>query len=96
MMDLNADLDLIRQAAVDAGSLAIAEREAGLKIESKVGGSPVTSGDLNGPASLGFGFGTDRDRSRLYFTNYGWPVLGSGTTVASVKVGISGAKLFAP
>jgi sugar lactone lactonase YvrE len=56
----------------------------------------VTSGDLNGPASLAFGFGTDRDRARLYFTNYGWPVLGSGTTVASVKVGISGAKLYAP
>jgi len=56
----------------------------------------VTSGDLNGPASLAFGFGTDRDRARLYFTNYGFPVLGSGQTVASVKVGISGAKLFAP
>ena len=35
MMDLDADLDLIRQAAIDAGALAIAEREAGLKIESK-------------------------------------------------------------
>ena len=46
MIDLHADLDLIRQAAIDAGALAIAEREAGLKIESKVGGSPVTSGDL--------------------------------------------------
>jgi len=56
----------------------------------------VTSGDLNGPASLAFGFGTGRDRSRLYFTNYGYPVLGSGTSVASVKVGISGARLFAP
>lgn len=56
----------------------------------------VTSGDVNGPASLAFGFGTGRDRSRLYFTNYGYPVLGSGTTVASVKVGISGGKLFAP
>jgi hypothetical protein len=56
----------------------------------------VTSGDLDGPASLAFGFGSGRDRSRLYFTNYGYPVLGSGTTVASVKVGISGAHLFAP
>jgi len=56
----------------------------------------VTSGDLNGPASLAFGFGTGRDRSRLYFTNFGYPVLGTGTTVASVKVGISGANLFAP
>ena len=56
----------------------------------------TTTGALDGPASLAFGFGTNRDRSRLYFTNYGYPVLGSGTTVASVKVGISGAKLFAP
>lgn len=56
----------------------------------------VTTGALDGPASLAFGFGTDRDRSRLYFTNYGYPVLGSGTTIASAKVGISGAKLFAP
>lgn len=56
----------------------------------------VTSGDLDGPASLAFGFGSGRDRSRLYFTNYGYPVLGSGTSVASVKVGISGARLFAP
>lgn len=56
----------------------------------------VTSGDLNGPASLAFGFGTGRDRSRLYFTNYGYPVLGTGTSVASVKVGIAGADLFAP
>ena len=56
----------------------------------------VVSGELAGPASLAFGFGTDRDRSRLYFTNYGYPVLGSGTSVASVKVGISGERLFAP
>lgn len=52
MIDLHADLDLIRQAAIDAGTLAIAEREAGLKIESKVGGSPVTSGDLKVDAML--------------------------------------------
>ena len=44
MIDLHADLELIRQAAIDAGALAIAEREVGLKIESKPGGSPVTSG----------------------------------------------------
>ncbi|MEW6271544.1 MAG: SMP-30/gluconolactonase/LRE family protein [Thermodesulfobacteriota bacterium] len=56
----------------------------------------VTSGDVNGPASLAFGFGTSRDRSRLYFTNYGYPLLGSGTTVASVRVGIAGNRLYAP
>ena len=43
MMDLAADLALIRDAAEAAGRLALAEREAGLKIWSKSGGSPVTS-----------------------------------------------------
>ena len=33
MTELDADLDLIRQAAIDAGALSVAEREAGLKIE---------------------------------------------------------------
>jgi sugar lactone lactonase YvrE len=56
----------------------------------------VTSGTLDGPASVAFGFGTGRDRSRLYFTNYGFPLLGSGTTVAQVRVGISGNPLYAP
>lgn len=40
------DLDLIRAAALAAGELALAERDAGLKIWSKSGGSPVTSADL--------------------------------------------------
>lgn len=40
------DLDLIRSAALAAGELALAERDAGLKIWSKSGGSPVTSADL--------------------------------------------------
>ena len=52
MIDLDADLELIHQAALDAGALAVAERERGLKIESKVGGSPVTSGDLKVDALL--------------------------------------------
>jgi myo-inositol-1(or 4)-monophosphatase len=43
---LAKDLDLIRAAAVAAGDLALAEREAGLKIWSKPGGSPVTSADM--------------------------------------------------
>jgi myo-inositol-1(or 4)-monophosphatase len=46
MTDLAADLDLIRSAAIAAGELALSEREAGLKIWSKSGGSPVTSADL--------------------------------------------------
>ena len=65
MIDLHADLDLIRQAAIDAGALAIAEREAGLKIESKVGGSPVTSGDLKVDAML-------KDRLLSARPDYGW------------------------
>jgi sugar lactone lactonase YvrE len=56
----------------------------------------ITTGTLDGPASLAFGFGNGRDRSRLYFTNYGFPVLGSGTTVASVRVGIARQPLYAP
>jgi myo-inositol-1(or 4)-monophosphatase len=43
---LAADLALIRDAALAAGELALAEREAGLKIWSKSGGSPVTSADM--------------------------------------------------
>jgi myo-inositol-1(or 4)-monophosphatase len=46
MTDLAADLELIRDAAVAAGELALAERERGLKIWSKSGGSPVTSADM--------------------------------------------------
>jgi sugar lactone lactonase YvrE len=56
----------------------------------------VVSGDLAGPASLAFGSGIGRDTGRLYFTNYGFPLLGTGTTVASVLVGIPGLPLFAP
>jgi len=46
MSDLAADLDLIRNAAEAAGRLALAERDAGLKVWSKSGGSPVTSADM--------------------------------------------------
>ena len=46
MSALAADLELIRAAALAAGDLALAEREAGLKIWSKPGGSPVTSADM--------------------------------------------------
>jgi myo-inositol-1(or 4)-monophosphatase len=46
MSDYSADLALIRDAALAAGELALAEREAGLKTWSKSGGSPVTSADM--------------------------------------------------
>ena len=44
--DFAADLALIQGAVVAAGALALAEREAGLKVWSKSGGSPVTSADM--------------------------------------------------
>jgi len=56
----------------------------------------VTQGDVNGPASLAFGFGQGRDTRRLYFTNYGFPTIGTGQDVASVFVNITGRPLFAP
>lgn len=40
------DLDLILEAAKEAGELALSARESGLKIWSKAGGSPVTDADL--------------------------------------------------
>ena len=46
MTDLLSDLELIRDAALAAGRLALEHREAGLKVWSKEGGSPVTSADL--------------------------------------------------
>jgi myo-inositol-1(or 4)-monophosphatase len=63
--DFGADLELIRNAAVAAGELALAERERGLKIWSKSGGSPVTSADLAVDQLL---------RSRLLSArpDYGW------------------------
>lgn len=46
MMDFDEDLELIRNAAREAGQLALEYREAGLKVWSKDGGSPVTDADL--------------------------------------------------
>jgi myo-inositol-1(or 4)-monophosphatase len=40
------DLALIGDAVAEAGRLALAERDRGLKIWSKTGGSPVTSADM--------------------------------------------------
>ena len=65
MTDYADDLDLIRAAALAAGDLALAEREAGLKIWSKSGGSPVTSADLAVDALL-------RDRLLTARPDYGW------------------------
>lgn len=65
MTDLADDLELIRDAALAAGELALSEREAGLKIWSKSGGSPVTSADLAVDALL-------RDRLLTARPDYGW------------------------
>lgn len=46
MTSYEDDLAVIRAAAITAGDLALAERDRGLKIWSKSGGSPVTNADL--------------------------------------------------
>ena len=46
------DLDLLREAAVEAGKIALRRRRTGLKIWSKTGGSPVTNADLEVDAYL--------------------------------------------
>ena len=65
MTDHAADLELIRDAAVKAGALALGEREVGLKIWSKSGGSPVTSADLAVDALL-------KDILLTARPDYGW------------------------
>lgn len=45
-MSREADLDLIRDAAKEAGLLALQARAEGLKVWSKPGGSPVTDADI--------------------------------------------------
>ncbi len=65
MSDLNDDLTLIREAALEAGALAQAERTRGLKITSKDGGSPVTSADLAVDAML-------KDRLLSARPDHGW------------------------
>ncbi|WP_439472246.1 3'(2'),5'-bisphosphate nucleotidase CysQ [Brevundimonas sp.] len=65
MTDFADDLELIRDAVLAAGELALSEREAGLKIWSKSGGSPVTSADLAVDKLL-------RDRLLTARTDYGW------------------------
>jgi myo-inositol-1(or 4)-monophosphatase len=46
MRGLAADLELLREAAVEGGKIALAHRKRGLKIRNKLGGSPVTDADL--------------------------------------------------
>ena len=41
-----ADLELLKDAAAEAGRLALAIRKSGLEVAAKLGGSPVTNGDL--------------------------------------------------
>jgi len=59
------DLDLILDAAREAGELALKARAGGLKIWSKEGGSPVTDADLAVDTLL-------KDRLRAARPDYGW------------------------
>jgi len=65
MTDHSADLHLLREAAREAGRLALEERERGLRIKNKVGGSPVTNADLAVDALL-------RERLLGARPDYGW------------------------
>jgi gluconolactonase len=56
----------------------------------------VTHGDVDGPTSVAFADGAGRDPTRLFFANYGYPERGSGSTVASVVLGVRGRRLLAP
>lgn len=60
-----SDLDLILDAAREAGALALAARAKGVKIWSKDGGSPVTDADLAVDALL-------KVRLRAARPDYGW------------------------
>jgi len=59
------DLDLILDAAKEAGELALKARAGGLKIWSKEGGSPVTDADLAVDTLL-------KERLRAARPDYGW------------------------
>ncbi|MFC0632658.1 3'(2'),5'-bisphosphate nucleotidase CysQ [Brevundimonas balnearis] len=65
MTTLAEDLDMIRDAAVAAGALALEHRRRGLKIWSKSGGSPVTDADMAVDALL-------KDRLLRARPDYGW------------------------
>lgn len=65
MNGLQADLDLIVEAAREAGALALSERAKGLNIQTKIGGSPVTHADLAVDALL-------KDRLLGARPDHGW------------------------
>ncbi|MEG1451571.1 3'(2'),5'-bisphosphate nucleotidase CysQ [Brevundimonas sp.] len=65
MTSLDQDLALIRQAAFDAGQMALDYREAGLKVWSKENASPVTDADLAVDAFL-------KERLLSARPDYGW------------------------
>ena len=65
MSEALADLDLIREAAIAAGEMAVAMRAAGLERHQKADGSPVTNADLAVDAML-------RDRLTAARPGYGW------------------------
>ncbi len=62
---MTADLDLLRDAAQEAGRLALKLQESGLQIWRKEGGSPVTSADIAVDALL-------KRRLRAARPDYGW------------------------
>lgn len=62
---MSGDLELLRQAALDAGRLALDHRRRGLKIWSKSGGSPVTDADMAVDAQL-------KETLRAARPDYGW------------------------
>lgn len=62
---MTGDLDLLAEAAREAGEIALAHRARGLRIEAKPGGSPVTDGDLAVDAFL-------TERLRGARPDYGW------------------------
>ena len=65
MTDLLADLALLRDAAEEAGRIALKRRDRGLKIRSKPGGSPVTDADMAVDAFL-------TQHLRAARPGYGW------------------------
>ena len=62
---MTADLDLILAAAQEAGELIMKRRAAGLTVEYKHGGSPVTDADMAADALL-------KDRLLSARPDYGW------------------------
>ncbi len=50
----------------------------------------LTGGAVDGPTSLAFARGPSRDPAALFFSNYGFPDRGTGTTIASAHLAIPG------